>query len=109
MKRMKLNSHSRVRSRTIPAYFIYPNPCLASGAGGVILLIALRALREIEKALGLRRGSVSDTHPEISARIARLNTVALLSPVEFESLNSFKIVGGRVLRVVHSIVLPSLH
>jgi hypothetical protein len=44
---------------------------------------------------------------EIDARIAKFNTVALLSPAEFHSLNNFRTAAGRVLRVVNSILLPS--
>lgn len=44
---------------------IFVNPYLASGAGGVILLTALQALREVETAFGPQRGGAADTHPEI--------------------------------------------
>lgn len=80
------------------------NPYLASGAGGVILLTALQALREVETAFGSQRGGTADTHPEISARIGKFSTVALLSPAEFQSLTT---AAGRVLRIVHSVLLPA--
>jgi hypothetical protein len=86
---------------------IFENPYLASGAGGVILLAALNALREFETTLGSKRGGVADTHPEVSARIAKFNTVALLKPHEFQNLNGFRTAAGRVMRVVHSILMPT--
>lgn len=86
---------------------IYVNPYLASGAGGVILLTALKALREFETTLGSQLCGIVDTHPEVSARISKFNTVALLSPAEFQSLNGFRTAAGRVLRVVHSVLLPA--
>jgi hypothetical protein len=86
---------------------IYINPYLASGAGGVILLTALEALREFETILGSHHAGIADTHPKVKARIAKFNTVGLLNPAEFQTLNNFRTAAGRVLRVVHSILLPA--
>jgi hypothetical protein len=87
--------------------FIFANPYLSSGAGGVILLMALKALREIEHTFGSLRGGVANTHPEIAARIASFDSVALLNPHEFHSLRNFRTAARRVMRTVHATVLPT--
>jgi hypothetical protein len=87
--------------------FIFGNPYLSSGAGGVILLMALKALREIEQVFGLPRDGVVDTHPAVSARIAKFDSVAVLNPHEFQGLRNFRTAAGRVMRIVHSILLPT--
>jgi hypothetical protein len=70
--------------------------------------LALEALREIETIIGTRRADGIDTHPTVSDRIARFDTVALLKPREFEGLKNFRIVAERVMRAVHSVLLGAL-
>jgi hypothetical protein len=85
---------------------IFVNPYLSSGAGGVIMLMALKALQEIEALLGTRSIGFMNTHPEVAQRIAKFDSVAIMKPQEFQSLKNFRTAAGRVMGVVHSILLP---
>lgn len=75
------------------------NPYLASGSGGVIVLKALETLRRFEHALGAPMPR-SDTHPSADERIARFNTVALIEPDMFRTLNGFRTASLRVMDAV---------
>ena len=89
-----------------PVFFT--NPYLSSGAGAVVMLMALETLHQIEDLIGVKRTGTVDTHPNIAARLARFNSVAVLKPAEYENLNSFRTAAGRVMRVVNSLLLPPL-
>jgi hypothetical protein len=62
------------------------NPYLESGAGGVVMLMALDTLRAVEHALGFSEQGGSDTHPELSLRVGKFDNIALLQPDEFMRL-----------------------
>ncbi|MGY2901833.1 hypothetical protein [Bradyrhizobium sp. URHC0002] len=84
------------------------NPYLSSGAGGIVLLLALRTLRETEQALGSTEEGILDTHPEVLERIKRFDSVAALNPAEFQRLKRFRTAAERVMTVVHAILLPAI-
>ncbi len=85
-----------------------PNPYLESGAGGVILLLALDTLRAVEEALGLALAVETSTHPKIRARIAKFDSVAALRPLEFARLKSFRMASERVMDTVREMIVPSI-
>lgn len=85
-----------------------PNPYLTSGAGGVIMLLALRTLKAVERALGLSNEAINNTHPDIPARIARFDSIAILQPMEFLRLKSFRLAGERVLNAAHNMIMPAI-
>ncbi len=76
------------------------NPYLTSGAGGLILLRALRTLRTVEMRLKGIQVARTDSHPEVEERAARFDTVALLCPSEFATLQHFRRSSARVLDAV---------
>lgn len=79
---------------------LFVNPYLSSGAGGAILLLALEALRGAGEVVTGARKRPSATHPEISARIARFDTVAVLKPIEFSALKGFRTASTRIMATV---------
>jgi hypothetical protein len=90
--------------------FIYDNPYLSSGAGGVVLLLGLEMLKTVENTLDAMTRTF-DTHPEPRARIDRMDSVAVTRPREFEMLRSFRTVGFRIMTTVNtelSVVLNAL-
>jgi hypothetical protein len=86
---------------------ILENPYLVSGAGGVVLLMALETLRSIEELMGAPpfRGA---THPPISDRIVRFDSVRLLQPAEFKRLRGFRVASARIMALVHKVLLSAL-
>lgn len=86
------------------ALFIFDNPYLSSGAGGVILLISLSTLRAVETLSG-KQSSGASTHPEADSRIDRFDSVAVLRPEEFRALKGFRIASGRILKLVDQFVI----
>jgi hypothetical protein len=79
---------------------IIPNPYLSSGAGGVVLLMAL-------DTLGKFRGTITGagipshgTHPTATERLSRFDSVALLDAVEFAQLKGFRTASARILASV---------
>ena len=87
--------------------FIFSNPYLASGAGGVVLLLALETLRAVESLfiVNVRDGF---SHPDVFSRIGRFDSVAVLKPDEFRVLKSFRTVGQRIMATVHELLISSL-
>lgn len=76
------------------------NPYLTSGAGGFILLRALRTLRKVETRLNGAQTGRTERHPDADERAARFETIALLRPVEFATLQHFRRASARILDVV---------
>lgn len=87
---------------------ILPNPYLASGAGGVVLLTALRCLAGVDAILRGRPRHVSDTHPDADERVARFDTVSVLQPAEFKTLKGFRVASDRIMRTVEQEMLDVL-
>jgi hypothetical protein len=87
--------------------FPFENPYLTSGAGGVIMLRALETLAAVERVLGRAR-PILDTHPSVSSRIARFDSVAVLQPREFERLKNFRLASERVMHGVHAALIPGM-
>jgi hypothetical protein len=84
------------------------NPYLESGAGGVIMLMALDTLRAVEHALGFSDRGRSDTHPKLSLRVGKFDSVALLQPEEFARLKRFRLAAERVMTLVHDLIVPAI-
>lgn len=76
------------------------NPYLTSGAGGLILLRALRTLRTVETRLNGIQAAKADSHPDADERAARFETTALLRPIEFATLQHFRRSSARILDAV---------
>lgn len=87
---------------------ILRNPYLESGAGGIIMLMALDTLRAVEQALGFSNRGQSDTHPETNLRIGKFEGIALLQPAEFTRLKRFRLAAARVMTVVRDIIVPAI-
>lgn len=83
------------------------NPYLTSGGGGVIMLLALETLRDVERILGRARPTPG-THPSIMARIEKFDSVAVLQPREFERLKNFRLASQRVMNTVHNALIPAM-
>jgi hypothetical protein len=75
---------------------------LSSGAGGVVLLLALEMLRGVREAITGVRAKPSDTHPDIAARLARFDTVAMLKPKEFAALKGFRTASARIMETTNT-------
>ena len=86
----------------------FENPYLLSGAGGVVMLLALETLKEIASILGRKQRHAMGTHPAVDARIARFDSVAVLEPREFERLKNFRMAAARVMRSANAALLPAL-
>lgn len=89
--------------------FITDNPYLSSGAGGAVLLLALRTLRGTADNLRGGARASADTHPDAVDRIGRFDTVAVLKPQEFVALKSFRTVAVRIMTTVEELMLELLH
>jgi hypothetical protein len=87
--------------------FPFENPYLTSGAGGVIMLLALETLAATERILGRSRPA-SGTHPSVSSRLEKFDSVAVLQPGEFARLKNFRLASERVLRGVYAALIPAL-
>jgi hypothetical protein len=83
------------------------NPYLISGAGGVVMLMALDTLRLTCQIFGEPGVDVS-THPSVKERLERFDTVRMLFPDEFRWLKAFRTASGRIMSVVQDILLPGL-
>lgn len=79
---------------------IASNPFLSSGAGGVILLLALETLRKVTEVVSGIRSPQRTTHPTISERLPRFDSVAVLRPTEFSVLKGFRVASERIMTVV---------
>ncbi len=96
-------------SRTVkPAPLMFENPYLLSGAGGVIMLLALDTLRDVQHIFGNLPETTVDTHPAVQARINKFDSIAVLEPREFRRLKGFRTAAQRVMGSVNSILLPAL-
>jgi hypothetical protein len=89
-------------------YPVFSNPYLESGAGAIIMLMALDTLRTVEQALGFPRREPSGTHPETNVRIAKFESVALLQPAEFVRLKRFRLAAARVMTLVRDLIVPAI-
>ena len=87
---------------------IASNPYLPSGAGGVIILLALETLRDVQGLLERKSKSFPATHPEVAERIAKFDSVAVLKPREFDALKGFRVASERLLRLTNLAVLETL-
>jgi hypothetical protein len=87
---------------------IIQNPYLSSGAGGAALLLALEQLRGVVCMIEGKKALVSDSHPAALARIKRMDSVAIMKPVESKSLHNFRIAVIRIMSSVNSILLETL-
>lgn len=85
---------------------ILENPYLISGAGGVVLLMALDTLRLIEEVIGVPP-ALSESHPSVSDRIVRFDSVRLFLPAEFKRLRGFRTASARIMALVHQVLLPT--
>ncbi len=83
---------------------VFPNPYLASGAGGIILLKSLMTLRKSETVFG-GRVSDEDTHPAVDQRISKFDNVALLEPVIYPVLKGFRTASCRLMDLVDEMVV----
>jgi hypothetical protein len=88
--------------------FLFPNPYLSSGTGGVALLESLNILRSVEGLLVDRTNALAGTHPETHLRIAKFDSVAIMRPTEFVVLRGFRLTCTRILSLVRSILLDAL-
>ncbi len=86
---------------------VLENPYLVSGAGGVVLLMALETLRSVELVMGAPPPR-DKSHPPISDRIVRFDAVRLLKPAEFKRLRGFRLASARIMELVHNTILPTL-
>jgi hypothetical protein len=84
------------------------NPYLASGAGGVVLLMALRTLRAFGESISGNKLSPSVTHPSVQERLTRLDSVAVLKPGEFVALKGFRIASERIMTAVDGVLMDLL-
>jgi hypothetical protein len=86
---------------------IFENPYLSSGAGGIVLLLALEMWRGVESLLDGKTAKPG-SHPEALSRIERFRSVSVLKPAEFRQLDNFRAVCGRVMTAVNSELMLSL-
>jgi hypothetical protein len=87
---------------------LFVNPYLSSGAGGVVLLLALETLRYFESRMGAAP-IVQDSHPHVEARLSRFDSVAVLKPQEFAQLRGFRSACQRIMATVHAELLDLLN
>lgn len=85
---------------------IFPNPYLSSGAGGTILLLALKLLREFEEDVVFSSTSAQDTHPNIMARIDQFDVwgTPTVDPREYAALKGFRTASARIMIVVGALL-----
>jgi hypothetical protein len=86
---------------------VIKNPYLSSGAGGAVLLLALEQLRSVVSMIE-GKTVVSDSRPTAPARIKRMESVAILKPIEFKSLHNFRVAVTRIMLSVNSILSETL-
>ncbi len=79
--------------------FGIPDPYLASGGGGILLLLGLSAFKKVRAKLGFEipRG---DTHPAADLRIRRFDSVAVMKPIEFQTLKGFRSACERIMSLI---------
>ena len=82
--------------------FLFSNPYLSSGAGGLVLLLSLEILKKFTQAIIGVPLMPSGTHPKISERLDRFNSVAVLKPDEFLALKGFRTTSHRLMTSVDS-------
>lgn len=87
---------------------LFANPYLPSGAGGTILLIAMRTLRYTEDRIVGPRKAISDTHPDALERIGRFDSIAILEPTEFKRLKDFRTTAVRIMSLVETCALEAM-
>lgn len=83
------------------------NPYLLSGAGALILLSSLDTLRAVEKVLGAHHPDAG-THPSVTERILRFESVRLLFPDEHRWLKGFRTASRRIMTTVHEMLMQVL-
>lgn len=88
---------------------IFPNPYISSGAGGVILLLALKTLEKFREVITTERIKFSNTHPTVTQRLARFDSVAVLKPDEFSQLKGFRTASTRIMTGVDAVLSGLLH
>jgi hypothetical protein len=86
---------------------VMENPYLLSGAGALILLSSLDTLRAVENALGARDADPG-THPSVTERIARFESIRLLFPDEYRWLKGFRTASHRVMMIVQKMLMEGL-
>lgn len=82
--------------------FIVLNPYLRSGAGGAILLFALKTLQEFKKDLVPMLEAGSSTHPAIDARIHHIAATMDIGGGEIERYKNFVLAASRIMLCVHA-------
>lgn len=86
---------------------ILNSPYLSSGAGGAVLLLALEQLRVFEAHIG-RKVVSADSHPAALSRIQRMDSVAVMRPVEFKGLKNFRAGMVRLMLLVNRTLSEAL-
>ena len=79
-----------------------------SGLASPALLELLDILRSVEGLFVGRTNALEDTHPKTHLRIAKSDSVALVSLTEFAALRRFWLTCARSLSLVRSILLDAL-
>jgi hypothetical protein len=83
------------------------NLYLLSGAGALILLMSLDPLRAVEDAMGAKPVE-SGTHPIVTERIERFETIRLLLPRKHRRLKGFRTANWCIMRAVHEMIVAAL-
>ncbi|HEY9081592.1 hypothetical protein [Magnetovibrio sp.] len=83
---------------------IFQNPYLASGAGGVIVLMASDTLKKIKALVIGKRTQPQKTHPETFERLKRFDSVACLTPSTFSTLKGFRTASARIMGGVDNLM-----
>ena len=82
------------------------NPYLMAGAGGVVILMALDTLSEIEAVLG-KHAQEMDTHPTVGERLERSDSVRVVFPNEFKWLKGFRTASSRIMALVNNLLVSN--
>jgi hypothetical protein len=82
--------------------FISLNPYMRSGAGGAILLLALKTLQEFKKDFVPKLDASSGTHPAIDARIGRIAAAVNADGREVDRFKRFELAALRIMLCVHA-------
>jgi hypothetical protein len=98
----------RICYKVEPKPLIADNPYLASGSGGIVLLMALRTLRAFKEGITGNNLSPSVAHPSIQERFTRFDSVAVLKPAEFAALKGFRIASERIMTAVDGVLMDLL-
>ncbi len=79
---------------------IFWNPYLLSGAGGVVLLMALDTLRTIGAIISGISAPPSNTHPSTTERLAQFEQSSTSLPDDFRATSGFRIASARIMSSV---------